>query len=282
MIATDPLSLVFVTCALFSGAFLVITTVLGGGHSGGAHSGGLQLGGHAVHAPHLGGGHAGAAHAGATHVGATHAATGAHAGASHATTAAHNGSAARANAPTANTTASVASPLQTLGDLLLGALSLYGVLMFLLVFGVLGYLLHNGASTLPLIVILLIAALIGAICAVGVNALLTRLFVATQAGELTAESSRLEGRMGTVSMAIRPGGIGEIIFPGATGSRQSVGARSQDGAAIPVGAEVVILSYENGVAQAQQWDTFLASLRAGEAPDLEPLDTGVFAQKQLP
>lgn len=273
MIATDPLSLVFVTCALFSGAFLVITTVLGGGHSGGAHSGGLHLGGHAVHVPHLGG-----------HTGASHAATGAHAGATHATSGAHNGSAARTNAgaTSAAANASVASPLQALGDLLLGALSLYGVLMFLLVFGVLGYLLHNGLSTLPLIVIVLIAALVGAVCAVGVNALLTRLFVASQAGELTAESSRLEGRMGTVSMAIRPGGIGEIIFPSATGSRQSVGARSLDGSAIPVGTEVVILSYENGVAQAQQWDTFLASLRTGEAPDLQPLDTGVFAKKQLP
>jgi len=275
MIATDPLSLVFLTCALFSGVFLLVTTLLGGGHAG-AHSGSFHLGGHAIHVPHLGGAHAGANHAGAGHMANGHAAPGAHANGAH-TAGSHATSTADSSA---NTT--FASPWQTLGDLLLGALSLYGVLMFLLVFGVLGYLLHNGASTLPLIIILLIAALVGAVCAVGVNALLTRLFVATQAGELTDESSRLEGRMGTVSMAIRPGGIGEVIFQGVTGARQSVGARCVDGGAIPVGADVVILSYENGVAQAQQWDAFMASLRTGDAHDLQPLDTGVFAQKQLP
>ncbi len=269
MIATDPLSLVFLTCALFSGVFLLVTTLLGGGHAG-AHSGGLHLGGHAIHVPHLGG-HLG--HAGAGHAASAHATAGAHANGAHATS-------GQANA-TANATTTYASPWQTLGDLLLGALSLYGVLMFLLVFGVLGYLLHNGSSTLPLIVILLIAALVGVICAVGVNALLTRLFITSQAGELTADSSQLEGRIGTVSMAIRPGGIGEVIFQGATGARQSVGARCVDGGAIPVGAEVVILSYENGVAQAQSWDAFMASLGTERAHDLQPLDSGVFTQKQL-
>lgn len=270
MIATDPLSLVFLTCALFSGVFLLVTTLLGGGHTG-AHSGGFHIGGHAIHVPHLGGAHAGANHAGAGHVANGHTTAGAHPNGAHANSSANS---------SANTT--FASPWQTLGDLLLGALSLYGVLMFLLVFGVLGYLLRNGPSTLPLIVILLIAALVGAVCAVGVNALLTRLFVTSQSGELTAESSHLEGRLGTVSMAIRPGGIGEVIFQGATGARQSVGARGVDGAAIPVGQEVVILSYENGVAQAQSWDAFMASLRTGDAHELQPLDEGVFAQKQLP
>ena len=280
MIATDPLSLVFLTCALFSGVFLLVTTLLGGGHAG-AHSGGFHLGGHAIHVPHLGGAHAGANHAGAGHMANSHAASGAHANGAHTTAGSHATPTANTSANTsANTT--FASPWQTLGDLLLGALSLYGVLMFLLVFGVLGYLLKNGASTLPLIVILLIAALVGVVCAVGVNALLTRLFVSSQSGELTDDSSRLEGRMGTVSMAIRPGGIGEVIFQGVTGARQSVGARCVDGGAIPVGQEVVILSYENGVAQAQSWDAFMASLRTGDAHDLQPLDTGVFAQKQLP
>lgn len=276
MIATDPLSLVFLTCALFSGVFLLVTTLLGGGHSGahagahsGAHSGGLHLGGHDLHAPHLG---AHASHAGASHATSAHATTGAHA----------NASSAKGGATSTTADASFASPLQTLGDLLLGALSLYGVLMFLLVFGVLGYLLHNGAGSLSLILLLLIPALVGVVCAVGVSALLTRLFVATQAGELTAESSHLEGRIGTVSMAIRPGGIGEIIFEGATGARQSVGARCIDGGAIPVGSEVVILNYENGVAQAQSWDTFMASLGTGDAHELQPLDTGVFPPKQLP
>jgi len=267
VIATDPLSLVFLACALFSGGFLLITTLLGGGHAG-AHS--AHLGGHDIHLPHLGGSHAGASHAAhiAPHADLSHA--GAHATPDHAATA--HGS----NAPAVS-----ASPLQALSDLLLGSLNLYGLLMFLLVFGVLGYLLHNGASSLPLVLVLLIAAGVGVVGAVGVNALLARLFIATQSGELTADSSRYEGRLGTVSMAIRPDGIGEILCSGVSGGRQSFGARSADGRPIPAGTEVVILSYENGIARVQDWDGFLADLNSGEAPELQSLDDSPFTQKQL-
>lgn len=275
MVATDPLSLLFLACALFSGLFLVATTLLGAGHS--AH--GLHLGGHAVaHAPHLGaGGHA-TAHIGNTgHV--THIGAAPHAGAPGHVATANNGAHAitqTSSSSSAATPASAGAGLwQALTGLLLASLNLYGALMFLLIFGVLGYLLLNGFKALPLVFVLLIAAGFGATCAVAVNALLARLFFENEAGLLTAENSQMEGRLGTVSMAIRPeGGIGEVIFTGASGGRQSVGARSVNGEAIPVGAEIVLLSTQDGVATVQTWESFLADAHAdrqGALNTLEPL-----------
>src|SRR5258707_6189730 len=53
MIATDPLSLVFLGCFLFAGLFLVVTTLLGvdHGHAIGFHGhiGHVHLGGHGGH-----------------------------------------------------------------------------------------------------------------------------------------------------------------------------------------------------------------------------------------
>ncbi|MEO7002737.1 MAG: hypothetical protein ABI068_13065 [Ktedonobacterales bacterium] len=274
MIATDPLSLVFIACALFSGLFLAATTLLGAGHSG--H--GLHLGGHAVHAPHI------AADGHAVHVG--HIGASAHAGVNdHAAAVSHAGqtgqtgqtaSSAHPAAQGSDASASAAAPtgglLQALTGLLLASLNLYGALIFLLIFGVLGYLLYNGFAALPVIVVLLIAAGFGATCAVGVNALLARLFLENEAGLLTAENSQMEGRLGTVSMAIRPDGIGEVIFTGASGGRQSVGAHSVDSEAIAVGAEIVLLSYQDGVATVQTWDRFLADARVDRQSALDTLE----------
>jgi membrane protein implicated in regulation of membrane protease activity len=241
---TDPLSLVFLACIVFSGAFLVITTFTGTGHTHGLHFG--HFGGHAVHL-HLG--HAGhAAHTGHTGAHATHTTSG------------------------AAQTASTPSVWSSLENALEGALNLYGILIFLLIFGLLGFLLHN-ATNLAAALIVLIALLAGLAGAVATSAFLTRLFLANlDVSGLTSESSQLEGRLGTVSMLIREGGTGEVIFQGATGARQSLGARSLDGQPIAAGTEVVILSTSDGIARVQPWDRFMASARAGETPLLESLD----------
>jgi membrane protein implicated in regulation of membrane protease activity len=66
---------------------------------------------------------------------------------------------------------------------------------------------------------------------------------------------RQEGTFGTVSISIRPGGTGEIIFE-QQGARRSAGARSEDGSAIEQGAEVVISRYEKGIAYVRRWEEF--------------------------
>ncbi len=257
MPASDPLSLVFLGCVIFSGGFLVISTLLGLGHTdGGLHIGhghdlhfghdfghhfGHNLGGHDIHANTLHG-HSQLSD-GSTHGHAVHADTGLQ---------------------------SPPSLWTTLTNAFLGALNLYGLLMFLLVFGLVGYVLHN-ALGLGLLA-LTFAILLGFGSSIGLTTVLSRVFRPGEETILTAESSQLEGRVGQVTMAIRPGGIGEVIFTRKGGGRQSIGARSADGEAIPRDADVVILGYHDGIATVQAWDRFISNVRAGTTPLLEPLE----------
>lgn len=262
MLATDPLSLVFLGCIAFSAGFLIIVTITGAGH----HD--LHLGGHDLHLGGHGVGHA-AGDVHVAHVGdaATHAAHAAHAAdTAHAAHAATNGN---------GTQGALASPLGSAWSAVAGALeqavNLYGLLIFLLVFGLLGYLLHNSAN-LPAVATLAVALVAGVLAAMLVGTLLARLFLLNEPPVMTRESSQLEGRLGSVSMAIRAGGIGEVIYQSVSGTRHSVGARSADGEVIPAGAEVVVLSYRDGIASVQPWERFMASVRAGRLPELEPLE----------
>jgi len=60
------------------------------------------------------------------------------------------------------------------------------------------------------------------------------------------------GTLGTLSQPIRVGGIGELVYLQG-GSRKSCGARSEDGAAIDKGSEVVVTGYERGIASVRRW-----------------------------
>ena len=257
MIATDPLSLVFIGCMVFSGAFLVISTLLGVGESHIGHLG--HVGGHDVghdfgHDFGHGAGHdVGHAIHHDIHLG--------HADAGHAAGHAAHGD-AHGDSSAAQTTASP-SLWTSISITLLGALNLYGLLMFLLMFGLVGYVAHNMLSWDALFVIV-VPLLIGVICATGLTALLHALFATSKDTVLTADDARLEGRLGSVTMAIRAGGVGEIIFTRKGGGRQSVGARGANGETIPAGSEIVILDYLDGIATVQTWESFLVSARAGD------------------
>lgn len=254
MLATDPLSLVFIGCAVFSGAFLVISTLLGAGDHHFGHLGGHDVGhngSHDIHVGHADAGHAG--HSADGHGIHTHGADNAHGDTS------------------ATQTAAAPSALVTLANTLLGALNLYGLLMFLLIFGLVGYVAHAVLGWNVLFV-MLVPLLFGATCAVGLTILLHTLFATSKETILTADDARLEGRLGAVTMAIRAGGVGEIIFTRKGGGRQSVGARSATGDAISAGSDIVILDYQDGIASVQTWDTFLAAARAGDLSQLAPLE----------
>jgi hypothetical protein len=159
-----------------------------------------------------------------------------------------------------------------LRSLFLGSLNLYGLLILLLLFGLLGYLLHN-FTNLGAELSLLIALIVGVVGAVLVSSLLGAMFFDKVAGALGADSSQLEGRLGKTSMAIRANGIGEVIYTTEQGSRQSMGARAVDGETIPAGTDIVILGTRKGIASVQAWDQFMADVRAGNAPPLEPIES---------
>jgi hypothetical protein len=245
MIATDPLSLVFLGCIIFSGLFLVVSSVSGLGHGHGLH---LHLGGHAL--GHVaGGGHV-------THVGG-HAAT-THAAPGH-------------TAPGHGALSGASARLSLVAHAFESSLNLYGLLVFLLIFGLLGYLLHN-STNLADVATFVLALAVGVGSAMVVSVLMARLFLLNTSYALSAEDSRLEGRLGQVSMAIRAGGIGEVIYTSAAGTRHSVGARSAGGMPIARDTDVVVLGYKDGIATVQPWDSFMASVRSGAAPQLEPID----------
>jgi hypothetical protein len=67
------------------------------------------------------------------------------------------------------------------------------------------------------------------------------------------------GVLGKLSIPIRESGTGEIVFA-QEGVRRVSAARSEDGAAIAKGAEVVVQRYEKGIAYVRRWEDL-----AGEA-----------------
>ena len=61
------------------------------------------------------------------------------------------------------------------------------------------------------------------------------------------------GVLGRTSIPIRSGGTGEVVYTQG-GTRHVAGARSEDGAAIAKGAEVIVTRYEKGLAYVRRWE----------------------------
>jgi hypothetical protein len=60
------------------------------------------------------------------------------------------------------------------------------------------------------------------------------------------------GVLGKLSVPVREGGTGELIYS-QMGTRRVCGARSDDGSAIAKGTEVVVTRYERGIAYVRLW-----------------------------
>lgn len=80
--------------------------------------------------------------------------------------------------------------------------------------------------------------------------------------ELDSEDYDMIGVLGHLSLPIRAGGTGEMIYTQA-GTRRVAGARAESGVAIPKGAEVVVTRYEKGIAYVRQWDELTGDLDTG-------------------
>jgi membrane protein implicated in regulation of membrane protease activity len=61
------------------------------------------------------------------------------------------------------------------------------------------------------------------------------------------------GVLGKVSVSIRTGGTGEIIYA-QEGVRKTCAARSEDGCPFAKGEEVLVTRYERGIAYVQKWE----------------------------
>lgn len=131
----------------------------------------------------------------------------------------------------------------------------FTVMAFLAWFGGTGYILTR-KSHLEAFVSLTIAMASGLFAGWVVFRLMGRLM--KESGEMFDWDYRHEGAVGTVSISIRSNDTGEVIFE-QHGVRRSAGARSEDGAAIEKGSEVVISRYEKGIAYVRKWDEFTKS-----------------------
>jgi len=67
------------------------------------------------------------------------------------------------------------------------------------------------------------------------------------------------GVLGKLSVPIREGGTGELIYS-QMGTRRVCGARSEDGIAIAKGTEVVVTRYDKGIAYVQLWSELSGEL----------------------
>ncbi len=232
LIATDPLSLVFIACFLAGVLFLLVTSLLGnlghghaGIHSASHHGGVLHSGGHAPTAsPH-----------GVSHAGPTHA------------------------------TARAASPQQSSSQgRWLPSLSFFNpttVVFFLVGFGFIGYVFHN-TTNLILPFTLVLAALGGAVVALLILLLLSRIFGDTDVSTELDVSDRT-GLLGKVSITIPENGLGEVIYTSPGGMRKSIPARSTDARRIERDQEVVVVNYQHGIAEVDTWERFMNEEKEG-------------------
>jgi hypothetical protein len=236
LIETDPLSLVFLACFLFGLLFLVGSAILGNlGHGGGAshaasHHINLHVGGH-------------------TNGGATH--TVGHAGGTHAV--AHGG----AHAPGHGATTQQTTAQHAQGNALsiLSYANPTSIVLFLLGFGFFGYVFHNTAQ-LALPITLLLAGAGGLVIAVLMLVMLTRVFGDSE-GETIQDVSDRTGLLGKVSVTIQENALGEITYTSPGGMRKSVPARSIDGRRLERDQEVVVVNYQQGIAEVETWERFI-------------------------
>lgn len=249
LIATDPLSLVFIACFLCGFLFFVGTALLGNlGHS---HTG------HIGHMSHVGGhefSHHSAFHAGhSTHANLTHVPAHPMPGnASGHTTTGHQQPAGHSG---------IASSL-------LSFVNPTSIMLFLLGFGFFGYVFHNAANVaLPLTLVL--AAICGVLISAALVLFLSRIFVAGEASTIQDVADRA-GLLGKVSIPIQENSIGEILYTSPGGMRKSIAARSIDGRRIERGEEVVVLNYQHGIAEVDTWEHFINQEEPGEAPTPAP------------
>ncbi|HEX5410652.1 MAG TPA: NfeD family protein [Terriglobia bacterium] len=125
------------------------------------------------------------------------------------------------------------------------------IMAFLAWFGGTGYLLtrYSGLWTVLALGLAIVGGLAGAAI---VFWFLVKVLLAHET-ILDPGDFEMVGVLARVNSSIRAGGTGEIVFSQA-GVRRPSGARSEDGLAIPKGAEVIVTRYEKGIAYVRRWD----------------------------
>ena len=137
------------------------------------------------------------------------------------------------------------------------------VTAFLAWFGGTGYLLTR-FSGLWLFAIFALSTVAGVVGASAIFLFIAK-FLMKHDKALDPADYDMVGVLGTVSLPIREGCIGEVIFS-QEGARRSVSAKSEQLEAIPAGTEVVVTRYEEGFAYVRRWEELADEAAASNGP----------------
>jgi membrane protein implicated in regulation of membrane protease activity len=133
---------------------------------------------------------------------------------------------------------------------------------FLTWFGGIGYLMTAYSHVVALATVAV--SMIGGVAGAGFVLVFMRKVLVRDQIPLRAADYYMPGTLGRVSVRIPPKGTGEIVYTQG-GARKTAAARGDDGQEIGRGTEVVVLSYERGIANVRPWDQ-LAERRTATRP----------------
>jgi membrane protein implicated in regulation of membrane protease activity len=144
------------------------------------------------------------------------------------------------------------SLLRNVGDFFGSLFNLAAITMFLAWFGGVGLLLEQMTHLASALIFILAggAGMTGA-------ASIVRLVQAMSRQEHPLQPLQLVGTVGKLTIPIREGGTGEVVYT-VDGRRRCSGARADDRRAIPRDTEVVITRYDKGIAYVCEFDRMIA------------------------
>jgi len=138
---------------------------------------------------------------------------------------------------------------------------------FLAWFGGTGYLLTR-FSTIWFFFGMVWAVVAGLVGAAIIFFFMTKVLMSKEEN-MDAADYEMVGVLGRVSIPVREGGTGELIYSQA-GTRRVCGVRSEDGTAIAKGEEVVVTRYEKGIAYVRRWDELTQDEDSYRQEDVPP------------
>jgi membrane-bound ClpP family serine protease len=122
---------------------------------------------------------------------------------------------------------------------------------FLAWFGGIGYLLTKYSSWMA--TISLLVAIFGGMIGAAIVFFMVSKLLMKHDKPLDPADYEMVGVLGRICSSIREGGTGEIIYS-QQGTRNTCGARSENGTAIAKGVEVVVTRYEKGLVYVRPWE----------------------------
>lgn len=140
------------------------------------------------------------------------------------------------------------------------------LMAFLTWFGGIGYILTRYSALLGAFALLL--AVLGGLGGAAIIFLFMAKVLVQPDENLDPADYEMVGTLGRLSVGIRAGGTGEIVYAQG-GTRKCAAARAEDGAVIDKGSEVVVTRFEKGIAYVRRWEDLTSEDTATPAGEAE-------------